>query len=174
MMMSSGGEAVCEKCGAPAHMHITSEWTGANRIRHLCFDCAEMEQVVKARRKRAFNLGAVFMVVGSIVVLVSLFADRLYLGTASGFGAWQVIGLALAVILTGIGAILRIPTIMAIGPCVGLVALLAHHLALGDTPGFGRQQLYGCLAGSVMILLGLAIVLLRVKWATRIRRPPAS
>jgi hypothetical protein len=41
---------------------------------------------------------------------------------------------------------------------------------LGDTPGFGRQQVGGCLVGLWAIVLGMAIVVLRKKWAERLKR----
>ncbi len=169
----SGGDPKCERCGAPAFVHVTSEWTGATGIRHLCFDCAETERAVRKRRKRAFNFGAVFMVVGGLLILSSVFADRLHAGVGEGFGVWQVIGLLVAVVLTGAGAALRIPTILVIGPCVGLMVLLVPQFELGGTPGFGRRQFSGCLVGSALILLGMLIVVLRKRWAERIKRHSA-
>jgi hypothetical protein len=162
----------CQTCGQPAHIHVTSEWTGATGVRHLCFDCAELERTVRYRRKAAFNLGAVLMVVGGLSLVLSLFADQLAFGHSQGFGFWQIVGLATGFILSGVGAIMRIPTVLAIGPCVALLSLLADQLRLGEGPGFGRKQMAGCAAGGVLILLGLLIVALRKRWAARLQ--PAS
>ena len=166
--------AICERCGAEAHVHITSEHTGATGIRHLCFACVELERAVRKRRKRAFNLGAVFMVLGGLSLLLCAFADYLSFGDSQGFGIWQMIGLVVAVVLTGVGAALRIPTVLVLGPCIGLLALLADQLGLGDTPGFGRQQVLGCFFSVLLILLGLLIVVMRKRWAMRIQALASS
>lgn len=168
------GHAICERCGAEARVHITSERTGSTGIRHLCFTCVELERAVKKRRKRAFNLGAVCVVLGAFLLLLCIFADYLGLGDSQGFGVWHTIGLAVAVVLTGAGAVLRIPTVLVIGPCLALLALLADHLGLGDAPGFGRQQALGCLISFFLILLGVLIVLLRKRWAMRIDASASS
>jgi hypothetical protein len=163
----------CEKCNAPAQLHITSEQTGVVGMRHLCLDCAELEGAVKQRRKRAFNLGAVFIALGSLMFMLSVFADHLRIGDSNVFGAWQMTGVLVAIILTGVGAALRIPTILVLGPSVGLIALLADQVGLGDTPGFGRRQMIGCVLGAGMIALGVMIVFLRKKWAMRVRIAPS-
>jgi len=168
------GHAICERCGAEARVHITSEQTGATGIRHLCFACVELERAVRKRRKRAFNLGAVLMVLGGLSLLLCVFADYLAFGDSEGFGIWQMVGLVVAVVLTGVGAALRIPTVLVLGPCIGLLALLADWLGLGDAPGFGRQQATGCLLSVFLILLGLLIVILRKRWAMRIEASISS
>ena len=164
----------CQKCGEPAHIHITSEWTGATGVRHLCFNCAELERKVKHRRKTAFNLGAVFMVVGGLAFVLSLFADQLGLGDSRGFGFWQTLGVIIGIILTGVGAAMRIPTVLAIGPCVGFLSLVADQLELGGGPGFGLKQTIGCAASGVLIALGLLVVVLRKRWAARVRPSSGS
>jgi len=162
----------CQTCGEPAHIHVTGEWTGATEVRHLCFNCAELERTVKHRRKAAFNLGAVFMVVGGLSLVLSLFADQLALGNSQGLGFCQIVGLIIGLILTVVGAVMRIPVVLAIGPCVGLLSLLADQLRLGERPGFGSRQMVACVISGVLILLGLVIVALRKRWAARLQ--PAS
>lgn len=173
-MPTTDGGAICERCGARARVHITSERTGSHGMRHLCFDCAEAERPVRQRRKSAFNLGAVCLAVGALFVLLSVFADQLALGDSQGFGAWQTAGLVAAISLIGVGAALRIPTILVIGCCGGLLSVLADKFKLGGAPGFGLGQTTGIVAGSALIVLGIVIAVMRKRWAARVQRGSSS
>ena len=54
----------------------------------------------------------------------------------------------------------RITIILAVaGVLIGLVSLLADVIGLGSSPGFGRRQLYGVVAG--LLLLAVAFHRLR-------------
>jgi hypothetical protein len=160
------GKAICERCGEPARIHITSERTGTVSMRHLCIKCVEIEPRIKTRRKRAFNFGAVLICIGGLGLFISLFADHLAFEHTRGFGRWQTIGMLIASAMIGTGAAMKIPTVMVIGFLGGGLALLADWLNFGSTPGFGRQQWLGSIVSSLLVGAGLAVVFLRKKWAT--------
>jgi len=55
----------------------------------------------------------------------------------------------------------RITIILAVaGVLIGLVSLLADVIGLGSSPGFGRRQLYGVVAG--LLILAVAFHRLRL------------
>jgi hypothetical protein len=170
----SGSRAICERCGEPANIHITSERTGAMGMRHLCLRCVEIEPAVRQRRKRAFNAGAAVMCIGAMVLFISLFADQLAFGQSQGFGQWQIFGVLMAAALVGVGAVMRIPTLMVVGLSEGCLSSLADWLDFGSSPGFGRSQWAGSILGGVLIGVGLVIVMMRKSWATARAEKQAS
>jgi hypothetical protein len=171
----SGKRAICERCGEPASIHITSEKTGSVSMRHLCLRCVEIEPAVRHRRKRAFNVGAVVMCVGGMMLVISLFADQLAFGHArQGFGQWQISGVLTAAVLVGVGAAMKIPTMMIVGVFEGFLASLADWLDFGSSPGFGRSQWIGSALGGLLVVVGFVIVLMRKSWATARAEKEAS
>ena len=98
---------------------------------------------------------AVMLVVGSYTLLLSLFADWLGIGSKPGFGWQQWLGMLLAFVLVISGAVTRVTAILVMGLLIGGVTILADVLLLGDSSGFGWQQIAGSVVGAIMIGLGV-------------------
>ncbi len=146
---------ICETCGVPAVVHINSGAYAGQRMRHLCFGCADRQDMSAASRKRRFNPGAVLAAVGLMMLVISLLADVLAFGGSEGFGWRQLLGVALAGVIVLIGAAMWVPTLLAVG-LIGLVmTILADWLAFGSSEGFGWQQALGCLVGVGLAFGGL-------------------
>lgn len=146
----------CEKCGAPALVHISNGSGQVSLMRHLCLDCAAAEDAL-VPRERTLNLAALLIVVGLFTLAISAAADALHLGATANFGVRQLASTALALILVIAGAIIRIPTVAVVGIMMGSITLLADWLALGGRAGFGFKQTIGCMLGCVLIAVGLAL-----------------
>ena len=143
----------CEVCGEPANVHISNENADGTSLRHLCLQCAADEDDL-APQEQILNLAAVLMVVGLFILAISLFADFLAFGRHEGFGWQQQAGLVLAGVLVLTAAVVRIPTVLAIGLMIGAITVLADWLGLGDTEGFGKQQIAGAFLGLLLIGVG--------------------
>ena len=149
-------EAICEKCQAPANVHIRDERAGVTTMRHLCLTCVAEEQDTRAlRQDRVLNHCAVVISIGLFVLGISLLADVLDFGSHKGFGWKQLTGMGVAGTLVLAGAVVRVPTVLVIGLITGALALLADWSAFGSSPGFGWQQTSGSLAGAALIAIGL-------------------
>ena len=146
---------ICETCGVPAVVHINSGAYAGPRIRHLCFGCADTEDMSAASRKRRFNPGAVLAAVGLMTLVISLFADVLAFGSSEGFGWRQLLGVSLAGVMILIGAAMWVPTLLAVGLIGVVMTILADSLAFGNAEGFGWQQILGCLVGVGLAFAGL-------------------
>ena len=142
---------ICETCGLPAVVHINSGAYAGPRMRHLCFGCADSEDMSPASRTRRLNPGAVLAAVGLMMLVISLLADVFAFGSSDGFGWRQLVGVALAGVMILIGAAVWVPTLLAVGLISMVMAIIADWLAFGSAEGFGWQQTLGCLVG-----LGLA------------------
>jgi hypothetical protein len=46
-------------------------------------------------------------------------------------------------------------SVAVVGLIVGLLFVLADVIGLGGTPGFGRNQLIGLIAGAVVLVIGV-------------------
>lgn len=147
----------CERCGAPALVHISNDSGQGDAFRHLCLDCADAEDAGVLQVEAGLNLAAVLMVVGLMVLVMSAAADYLRFGYAEGFGIWQRLGMLLGAGGVLMGALTRTSTILVIGLITGVVTLLADWLGFGNTEGFGIQQLSGCMLGAVLIVTGALI-----------------
>ena len=53
------------------------------------------------------NLGMALFVIGPVLVLLSLMADNIGLGSSAGFGLWQWGGAILGILLVVLGGFLR-------------------------------------------------------------------
>ena len=146
---------ICETCGVPAVVHINSGACAGPRMRHLCFGCADSEDMSAASRKRRLNPGAVLAAVGLMMLVISLLADVFAFGSSDGFGWRQLVGVALAGALVLIGAAMWVPTLLAVGVIGVVMTVLADWLAFGSAEGFGWQQALGCLVGVGVAIGGL-------------------
>ena len=147
----------CEKCGAPAVVHITNDTGDGAFVRHLCIPCADEEEATVARGKRGLDHAAILIVVGLLLLVISAGADILKFGSAEEFGMWQIIGTLLGGFLAIVGAVMRISTVVVIGLITIGLTVLADWLGFGNAEGFGLQQIAGCALGVVLILAGLAV-----------------
>jgi len=143
----------CEVCGEPANVHISNENADGATLRHLCLQCAADEDDL-APREPMLNLAAVLVVVGLFILVISLFADVLAFGRHEGFGWQQQAGLALAAVFVLTAALVRIPTVLAIGLMIGAITVLADWLGLGNAEDFGIRQVAGTLLGLLLIGAG--------------------
>jgi hypothetical protein len=150
----SRSKPACERCGAVALVHITSEAASEISVRHLCLHCADLEESAPLTRDRYLHYGAIMMSVGSIILFLSLFADSLKFGNSEGFGPLQQLGLGMALICVFTAALIRVPTLMIIGVVGGLLTILADVFQFGHDPGFGWHQKLGALVGATLILTG--------------------
>ena len=161
---------ICETCGVPAVVHINSGAYAGPRMRHLCFGCADREDMSAASRKRRFNPGSVLAAVGLMMLVISLLADVLAFGRSEGFGWRQLLGVALAGVMILIGAAMWVPTLLAVGLIGVVMTILADWLAFGNAEGFGWQQILGCLVGVGLAFAGLDLARRRELRADRIMR----
>jgi hypothetical protein len=145
----------CERCGAPALVHIGHDPEYGNVIRHFCLDCADIADMERLHPARPLNHAAIAIAVGTIVLLLSVFADVLKFGHAGGFGWKQDLGVIIGVCLAGIGATFHISTLFIIGLHAIALSLLANWMQFGHGDGFGPNQLLGTVVGTVLILVGL-------------------
>lgn len=148
---------VCETCGVAAVVHINSGACAGPRMRHLCFGCADREDMSAASCKRRLNPGAVLAAVGLMMLVISLLADVLAFGGSEGFGWRQFLGVALAGVLVLIGAAMWVPTLLAVGLIGVVMTVLADWLAFGSAEGFGWQQALGCLVGVCLAFGGIEL-----------------
>lgn len=146
---------VCEHCGQPAVVHVTSEGPGGTGVRHLCLNCADIEDTVAHREELGLNRAAVLLAAGLMILTISLLADVLRFGQAEGFGYKQLIGLVLAVGGVLMGAVIRVPTLSAVGIVIGGLAIAADYAGFGSHPGFGWQQVAGAALGLILVAAGL-------------------
>ncbi len=146
---------VCEHCGHPAVVHVTSEGPAGTGVRHLCLHCADLEDAVVHREEPGLNRAAIFVVAGAMILAISLLADVLEFGQGAGFGYKQAIGLALALGGVLMGAVVRVPTLCAVGVVIGGLTIVADYAGFGNYPGFGWQQWIGSILGLALVVLGL-------------------
>ncbi len=146
---------ICETCGVPAVVHINSGASAGPRMRHLCFGCADREDMSAGSCKRRLNPGAVLAAVGLMMLVISLLADYLAFGGSEGFGWRQLLGVALAGVMILIGAAIWVPTLLAVGLIGAVMTILADRLAFGSSDGFGWQQILGCLVGVCLSFGGI-------------------
>lgn len=144
----------CEICGAEARIHVSNDPGAPGRVAHYCLECAEADDLQNVLGRRSRNRSAVVMSLGLFVLLVSLVADSLNLGSEEGAGFRYVVILAVCSTLIGVGALTRTATVLIMGLAFTCVALLADLLSLGDAPGFGMQQRVGAAIGILIILGG--------------------
>ncbi len=146
---------ICETCGVPAVVHINSGAYAGPSMRHLCFECADREDMNAASHRRGLNPGAVLAAVGLMMLVISLLADIMAFGGSEGFGWRQLLGVALAGVMVLIGAAMWVPTLLAVGLIGVVMTILADWLAFGNAEGFGWQQILGCLIGVGLAFAGL-------------------
>ena len=139
---------------APALVHITNELPAGAIVRHLCLQCADREEAEWHGHEHFLNYGAILISVGSIALLLSVFADQLKFGNSQGFGPKQEIGLAMAMTCVFTAALIRVPTLMVIGVLGGGLTVLADVLRFGHEPGFGWHQQVGTLIGGALVICG--------------------
>jgi len=149
-------EPLCEKCRAPANVHIRNDRAVVGTVRHLCMRCvAEQQDALTSRPDRPLNHCAVLISIGLFVLVISTLADVLKFGRYEGFGWKQLTGVGVAGVLVLTGAVVRVPTVLVIGLITGALAVLADWSAFGSSPGFGWQQTSASLAGGALIAIGL-------------------
>ena len=145
----------CDKCGQPALVHITSDRGQSAAMRHLCLECAAAEDSPASTRGGRLNVAALYLTVGLMILVLSAAADHLRLGLQEGFGVWQITGLAIGGALLLVGALIRAATVLVIGLAACLLTALADSIRLGGNPGFGAEQIIGCVVGGILILRGV-------------------
>ncbi len=145
---------VCERCGRPAIVHISTGEASGSGMRHLCLECADREDIAVRRQERGLNHAAILIVAGLIVLVISLFADVLRWGEGEAFGYKQMAGLVLAGGGVLVGAVTRIPTLFVVGLLVGGLTLSADYIGFGKSPGFGLEQVAGTAVGILLAAAG--------------------
>jgi hypothetical protein len=150
----------CDRCGAPANVHISDIVAGEPVVRRFCPDCAdEIPEEVHTPAGRRSAQAAVLLVVGGLVLFLSLTADVLKFGASQGFGVHQWVGVSIGGLVMLLGAVTRAATLLMIGAIGTGLAFLADWLAFGSSEGFGLQQIIGCMLG--LLLLGAGIYVVR-------------
>ena len=134
----------CERCGAPAVVHIGHDPEYGNVIRDFCMKCAIAVEQEHRRPGKGLNLPAIVVSSGITILLLSAFADALAFGQAPGFGWKQDLGLIVGGCLAIVGAVAVVRTV------------LADWLQFGNGEGFGRHQLLGTVIGVLLIFVGVA------------------
>ena len=164
--VETDSDSACERCGAPANVHISDVTRGEARIRNFCTGCVdEIERRRTAYRHRTGE-AVTLIVFGFIVLGLSVLADFLPLGGAEGFGWRQWEGVGIGGILVLLGAVIRARSILLIGIIMTTLSLLADLLAFGSSEGVGAQQMFGSVLGICVVALGL--------WLARKRRRHSS
>ncbi len=156
MTMTEDLDHVCERCGAPLLIHAEAGKT-SHAAPVLCAQCTANGRNHINRRTNNLNRGATLLVAGVYVLLLSALADWLAFGSSEGFGWKQHLGIALAAVVVLSAALMRVPTLFAIGLMIGTLTILADWLGFGNSQGFGLQQMAGSALGIVLVILGLAL-----------------
>jgi len=157
---------VCEACGGDANIHISNVVAGVVTMRHFCPDCVDDAQADRPRSQRHRGAAGMIGAVGLIALLLSVFADRLKLGSSVGFGWWQNLGVVVGAALLILGAATRAPALLIIGLIACVLAVLADWFALGSAEGFGILQIAGTSLGLVLVATAI--------WISRARAYPDS
>jgi hypothetical protein len=162
---------VCDSCAAPARVRILDGYRdGAPQIRTLCLRCAEGDAppvLDAAGVKERLPVSTLLAVVGISLAFVGLFGDTLTFTVAAGFGWYQKIGAAVAVVLILLGALLKTDLIVLSGGFLFLLACGADWLGGARTPGFGWKQ-------ELAVLLAVMFVAAAMLGRTRVRAGSAS
>jgi hypothetical protein len=148
---------LCERCGAPAIVHITSENSAGSGVRHLCLNCADSEDAAVRRTNRGLDHAAILIVTGLMALIISGFADVLKWGNGGAFGYKQIIAVFLAGGGLLIGAAARIPTLYLLGLVTGGLTLIADYARFGNSPGYGVEQCAGVIAGAILLGAGIFV-----------------
>lgn len=153
-------QSPCNKCGQPSLVHISSsageEDASGESMRHLCLACAEAEDFPQGRERR-LNFAAVLITVGLFITCICVLADYLGFGRHEDLGIKQLTSTGLGLTLMICAVFVRVPTVLAIGALIVVVSLLADQLAIGIHPGFGAQQITGCVIGMGLIAAGMLL-----------------
>lgn len=159
-MTAHGPTPTCERCGAPAIVHIRLDASDPDTVHHLCLNCADAETAEPyhdGQRDPRLVIGALLVVVGLMVLIISVGADFFAFGRGTGFGWKQMAGVVCGAVLLFVGTILRAESVAVVGLIMAGITFLADYLGFGSTPGFGGQQLVGTILGAALTLAGLAI-----------------
>jgi len=153
---------VCEACGADANIHISNLVAGVATMRHFCQNCVDAAEADRPRFQRHRGAAGTVGAVGLIALILSVFADRLKLGSSVGFGWWQNLGVVAGVVVIVLGAATRAPALLIIGLITCSLAVLADWLAFGSAEGFGILQIAGTSLGLILVAVAIWINRARV------------
>lgn len=166
----------CEKCGAPARVHVSNQLPGVGKVlRHYCFVCADsaQEDVLPTRPDvPPLSQSAVYLAAGVFVLLLTITADWIRPGEKEGFGAYQWTALLVSGLLVVAGAVMRATSILVVAGLMGVLTLLADRLKLGGVRGFGAYQIAGCMVGACLVGYGIWVAR-RGRDHSRTKRPSA-
>ena len=146
---------VCEECGASANIHRSNIIAGVPTMHHFCPDCADLPHTDESDGPRRWGMAAVLGSVGMVVLSLSVFADWLRFGGATGFGWRQEGGAVIGALLLLLGAVARVPALLIIGLITCLLSILADWCAFGSNEGFGWQQMLGTMLGACLMIAAL-------------------
>ena len=148
---------VCEVCGRSATVHVSNVVGGVSTMRHFCEDCVDVACIDAPNPPRQWAAAAVLGSIGLVVLLLSVFADWLRLGSAAGFGWYQQTGVVVGAVVLLLGAVARVPTLLILGMFACVLSILADWFAFGSAEGFGWQQILGTALGALLIIAALIV-----------------
>lgn len=109
-------------------------------------------------------IGIVLLVVGVVLMIVSLAADRIGIGGAPGFGYKQSLGSVVGAFVTAAGFYLASGNrkltgtlLLAGGAILLVVSLIADMIGLGVNAGFGYNQMIGSVTGVIAAVIGFVL-----------------
>jgi hypothetical protein len=158
---SHGREIPCERCRAPARVHILEGYTrGKPMRRHYCLTCADAAPhptpLVSFEHVRSrLSIASMLVFAGLLLVALGIAVDQVGYHGSEGFGWKQTSSLVLGVFFVVLGALLHADLLAILGTVVFLVAVSADVYGPLGSPGFGWRQIAVILAGAVLIALGL-------------------
>ncbi len=105
--------------------------------------------------------GIVLLVVGIVLVILSLAADKIGIGRAPGFGYWQSLGSVVGAFVAAAGFHMtsgnqKLTGILLLvgGVLLLVVALAANMIGLSANVGFGYNKIIAAVAGIVAAVVG--------------------
>ncbi|TWT44046.1 hypothetical protein RAS1_04520 [Phycisphaerae bacterium RAS1] len=141
----------CHECGKSAAVRVLRGYShGVPDFRDLCLSCADERDraaVRQQRRETQLPTKALLLMAGCMLMLIALSWDFLSLATRPGFGVFQRLGTALALVLVLLGAVSRTDVIAIMGAAMLALSLGADVLATDHVPGIGWKQQFVLLVG---------------------------
>ncbi len=162
-MVTASTPIMCEACGRFARVTLLCGYlAGRPRFQQLCISCAEHPPQTRTTtqfwtHRRLLSLAGLLLGVGALLAIVALLADHLGMHGVAGFGVYQKGAIGLGLLLLVLGAVSRVPLLLACGALVAALSASSDLLLLKYRAGFGWKQQAVALAAVLLLVAGLLI-----------------
>lgn len=162
-MTTNANQHTCERCNAPARVHIGAGPGRQRAVRHFCLDCADQGKSESVRPRWRLNSAALLFSVGAIILGRSAFAHYLVHGYGIAGGWMGKFELAVGVLLLALGIAYRRLTVILVGCFVLALDAAADCLRLGRDTGLSFGQLAGVVLGLALCAIGIDLAMRRLR-----------